>query len=74
MTGVITAIYRKKGYGFIRDENDDDRFFHARDVRPDGAFEEMEEGDRVTFTPLSGCRGRQGAGNGLRADKVRRAE
>lgn len=90
MTGTITTLIRKQeqrkradgtadqgGYGFIRDEDGHDRFFHARDVvTPEGApaqilFESLKEGTRVEFAPLSGCHSRTGTGNGLRADQVR---
>jgi len=70
MTGVVTNLNRKKGYGFIKDSEGHSRFFHARDlVNID--FAELQdpapEGNPVEFEPLSGGAG----GNGLRAEGVR---
>lgn len=81
MTGVITKIKlktdtEKGGYGFIRDENGNDRFFHANDLlsregKPaNGLFWNLREGDRVTFEATAGNQSRGGKGNGLRAVKV----
>jgi cold shock CspA family protein len=86
MKGAITTLIRKQegrlradgspdfgGYGFIRDEEDHDRFFHARDLCRDQKtrFEELSEGMKVEFEPTSGNRSRLGGGNGLRAENVR---
>lgn len=94
MTGTITTLIKKSenrmradntpdrgGYGFIRDDEGHDRFFHARDlVTPDGkggfrpaqsTFEQLKEGVKVEFTGTSGAKSRTGGGNGLRAETVR---
>ena len=48
MTGTIKRLM-DKGYGFIAsDDSDKDVFFHSTAVK-DGAFEELREGDKVTF-------------------------
>lgn len=71
MTGVVTAIIRRKegqngGYFFIRDEQNAERFSHARNLRG-LSFERLREGVRVEFVPVN-----DGAkGNGLRADEVK---
>jgi cold shock CspA family protein len=70
MTGVITAIIRRKegqngGYGFIRDEANQERFFHARNLRGI-SFEKLREGVKVSFTPVNDG----GKGNGLRVEDV----
>lgn len=77
MRGVITAIIRRRegqngGYGFIRDQNNEERFFHARNLRNadgdvvPGLFEKLLEGTSVEFVPVTdGSRG-----NGLRAEHV----
>lgn len=79
MTGVVTAIIRKRegqngGFGFIRDENGDERFFHVHNlIGGSVSFERLTEGARVTFTPITLPAQTSKAGklvNGLRADKV----
>lgn len=71
MTGVITAILRGAknqtgtGFGFIRDEENQERFFHVRNVVGDSSgFEALREGQTVTFDPITV------PGKGLRADRV----
>lgn len=69
MRGEITRILsRGKGerYGFIRDEEGNDRYFEQRNVigTPWG---DLIKGSAVEFQPTKGGRD----GNGLRADKVR---
>lgn len=76
MKGVVVDLtYRNKGYGFIRDEEDNPRFFHARNMREPGAFNKLtlpdekgNGGDQVEFEPVANTEGR---GNGLRAIDVR---
>lgn len=79
MTGTVTAIIRKRdgqngGFGFIRDEAGDERFFHVRNlIGGSVAFERLSEGARVTFTPIALPAHTSRAGktvNGLQADKV----
>lgn len=72
MTGVVTAIIRKNlkeqkngGFGFIRDEQNQERFFHAHNLRGT-SFEKLREGSHVEFTPLN----IGGKGNGLRCEDV----
>lgn len=74
MNGTVTAIIRDRvengttkrgGYGFIRDEQNQERFFHARNLRG-VSFEKLREGAKVTFTPVN----EGGKGNGLRAEDV----
>jgi len=56
---------RTGGFGFIRDDSDRDRFFHARDLR--GVhFDMLTEDMAVEFTPTDSGKG----GNGLRAESV----
>ena len=48
MTGVIKKIIADKGFGFIKAEGaDKDLFFHRDKVV--GSFENLKEGDTVTF-------------------------
>lgn len=78
MTGVITTLIplrqdhagkSRGGYGFIRDADGHDRFFHARDLL-DADFTDLSTGRKVTFDPTSGNTSRTGGGNGLRAEQV----
>jgi cold shock CspA family protein len=80
MFGVVTNLKRKKdpdgrgaGFGFIRDDEGQDRFFHARDiVGGSGLFDvAIKEGTRVSFTPTAQDNGK---GNGLRAIAVTAVE
>lgn len=74
MTGTVTTIKFESGYGFLRDEDGHDRFFHANDVQAEDpldlaacrqTWQELEPGDRVTFEPVTHRGGR-------RAECVRR--
>lgn len=64
MKGRITTIKRSKGFGFIRDEAGQDRFFHANEVRGT-TYEQLHEGLNVDFEPI------ELEGRGLRAVNVR---
>ena len=57
MRGIITAVIRGSGgkgggYGFIRDEAGEQRFFHLRNL-VNRRFEELKEGNKVTFEPVT---------------------
>lgn len=62
--GTIKRLVKDKGFGFIADGSGAEYFFH----RTAAAFEfdELVEGDAVTFTPSSGPKG-------PRAEAVERA-
>lgn len=71
MTGVVTAIIRRRegqngGFGFLRDSEDQERFFHARNLRG-VTFEQLREGTRVEFSPVAAGT----KGNGLRVEDMR---
>ncbi len=38
MKGVITEYFEEKGYGFIKDENENHRFFHISDIKERNKF------------------------------------
>lgn len=62
--GTITTI-TERGFGFIQPENGrEDVFFH-RSVLVDVSFEQLRQGDHVTFTAEHDPRGK-----GLRASDV----
>jgi cold shock protein len=49
MTGTIKTLVRERNFGFIARENEPkDLFFHSKDLSG-VAFEELKEGDAVTF-------------------------
>ena len=56
MTGKIARV-TDRGFGFITpDEGDKDVFFHAQDV-VDVEFNDLHEGDAVTFELTDGPKG-----------------
>jgi len=56
MTGSIVRK-RDNGYGFIKPDNGDkDVFFHAQSL-VDVAFDDLQEGDNVTFDVEQGPKG-----------------
>jgi cold shock CspA family protein len=57
-------VVLKDGFGFIVDNEENFRWFHARYVKG-VTFDDLAIGDRVDFTPFVGPRGR-------RAEDVRR--
>ena len=46
-TGTVKRIQRDKGFGFIRDTNGQEYFFHRSSVQ--GSFDDLSEGQRVNF-------------------------
>jgi CspA family cold shock protein len=55
--GTVRWFNPEKGFGFISpDDGSDDVFVHYSDIDDDG-FRELQEGQRVAFTPASGPRG-----------------
>ena len=46
--GTIKRLVRDRGFGFIRDEGGQEWFFHRTAVTA-GSFEELNEGQRVSF-------------------------
>ncbi len=47
MEGTIKTL-NERGFGFIKREGEDDLFFHSNDL-VDVEFDELKEGDKVTF-------------------------
>lgn len=65
MEGRITSIKKSKGFGFIRDADSIDYFFHANScITP---YESLQEGDSVIFEPFVQDGGKDG---GHRARRV----
>ncbi len=48
MKGTIVRLVRDRGFGFIKTESGQEIFFHATGVK-DVSFEELKEGQSVTF-------------------------
>ena len=59
-TGTVKRIQRDKGFGFIRDTNGQEFFFHRSSVQ--GSFEDLSEGQRVSFDEEQSAKGPR-AGN-----------
>lgn len=48
MKGLVRRFNQEKGYGFIKDENGKDVFFHYSVIQMDG-FKTLEENDEVEY-------------------------
>jgi CspA family cold shock protein len=68
MQGSIVRLVRDRGFGFIRDERGQEVFFHATGVTGGTVFDNLVEGQEVTFDKEQDTRGR-----GERAVNVRPA-
>ena len=64
VTGKIRTLRVDKGFGFIKDDNGKDYFFHQSAVYGEG-LENLREGDSVEFDVGQGAKG-------PRAENVRR--
>jgi cold shock CspA family protein len=49
LTGHVIKLNRTKGFGFLKDEKGQERFFHRSDARD---FDRMNEGDSVRLMPV----------------------
>jgi len=56
--GTVKWFNEAKGFGFIQRENGADLFVHFRSISGQG-FKSLTEGQRVTFTEVSGQKGPQ---------------
>lgn len=56
MTGSIVRIMREKYFGFIVGDNRLEYFFHASALK-NAKFDELEEGQQVTFEDSEGAKG-----------------
>jgi CspA family cold shock protein len=55
-SGTIKRLVRDRGFGFIRDDNGQEWFFHRSSVR-DGTFDQLNEGQRVSFEEEPSAKG-----------------
>ena len=56
MQGQINKLKNDRGFGFIRSEGGEDLFFHSSSV-VDGGFDQLREGQEVTYDTESSPRG-----------------
>jgi CspA family cold shock protein len=49
MNGTIKKLTPDRGFGFIRGEDGNEYFFHRSELRGGLRFEELKEGQRVSF-------------------------
>jgi len=59
--GTIKRLVRDRGFGFIRDDGGQEWFFHRSSVKA-GSFEQLNEGERVSFDEEPSAKGPR-AGN-----------
>jgi cold shock protein len=65
MQGVIKRLIHDKGFGFVQASDGSEYFFHQSSV-VDGGFDQLREGQTLTFDKGQGPKG-------PRAENVRRA-
>jgi cold shock CspA family protein len=72
-SGTVERLFFTKGFGFIRDEQDNLRYFHALWLVEGTIFEGLTIGQRVEFRPVNLPAPEQGTpkNNGRRAHDVR---
>ena len=56
MKGMIKTLSKKRGFGFIRNENGEDVFFHRSNL-DSMSFRNLREGDSVEFKLERGQKG-----------------
>ena len=57
-TGTIVRLVRDRGFGFIKTENGSEIFFHATGVTGNTPYDNLTEGQTVTFDRSQDTRGR----------------
>lgn len=57
-TGVVKWFNNEKGYGFIKDDGDDDIFVHYSEICQTG-FKTLQEGEDVEFDLIDTAKGKQ---------------
>ncbi|MCL4491773.1 MAG: cold-shock protein [Nitrospirae bacterium] len=56
-TGTVKWFSEAKGFGFITSEDGQDVFVHHSEIKGDGGFKSLSEGDKVTFDIERGPKG-----------------
>ena len=57
-TGSIVRLVRDRGFGFIRTDNGQEVFFHATGVTGNTPFDNLQEGQTVSYEKQQDTRGR----------------
>lgn len=57
MTGTVKRVNRDKGFGFLRGEDDVERFFHMSGLRSGLDIQTLQEGTKVDFEHEDGPKG-----------------
>ena len=58
MQGTIVRLVRDRGFGFIKAENGSEVFFHATGVTGSTPYDNLQEGQTVTYEKEQDSRGR----------------
>ena len=61
MNGTIKRLTQDRGFGFIRGEDENEYFFHRSELRGGLRFDQLREGQRVTFEPRQAEKGPRAA-------------
>jgi len=61
MHGTIHSLRTERGFGFLRDPEGAEVFFHRSALTPPASFATLEVGMRVEFEPESGPKGLRAA-------------
>jgi len=56
--GIVISFLPRKGYGFIRDEANEQLFIHFSDIKGEG-YKVLEVGEEVEYTRIDSDRGAQ---------------
>lgn len=57
MAGQIAKVSTQEGYGFLIDEENVERFFHASMMKEGHDFNSLQPGQLVRFSPLMSAKG-----------------
>ena len=57
MTGKVSRVIAEKGFGFIAGEDGKEYFMHRSAIRDGSVFEQLRDGQPVTFEVGSGEKG-----------------
>ena len=61
MTGTIKTLSPDRGFGFIRGEDGNEYFFHRSELHAGLTFEQLSQGQRVSFEPRDSDKGLRAA-------------
>ena len=70
MRGTVIRLLPNKGFGFVRDANNQTRFIHAKNFAVPGTFDRLQEGCVLDFEPVADGHG----GDGLRCVDIKEVE